>query len=502
MASPFSSFHQQIEHLQALLAAAASSERKTSFYDIRQCLRQIQASLLREHGDSLYQQGKDDEVTQDLMTLLALNDEYADPMVVELMNAIVCRAADLIACYGGDELSIDQLQGLLPRILRMIRDSAQGGTISTPAFEALLQLLNQHLPASRISEVLEGNDHDCWVILEIILTNQDHFSDQPITHLPLCVFTSTLLEYLVTYVLPQRNTTLADWIRSQQQGGTYNTSSSTPQVEPFVRDYLERIEYFGVSLVECALHQMEVGATAAPHCEDQVQTSTEDSGSSFVLALQYATVATDFVVLCLSNKESISIFVPSFCGMAKSLWQAMTVFVVEQLEGGENNNKNPAEQVGQDLQLAATQALWKLTFVATTNPGVALENTTSPAMIVVTVMRLLQYPESCWTSEAQDWLDDQLTTPSYRKSLSHALQAAILSLLSYYYPHSSSPSDSANNSKHQYMDSFIQIVLSKCCGSSNNDNSTTTGEDPWQSLVEEYLSDHLTVQETTTTPLS
>jgi hypothetical protein len=451
MASTFVNFHQQMEHLQALLAAAASSGNKIGNYDIRQCLRQIQSCLLREQGDLLYEQNNDEEVTRDLMILLTLNDEYADPMILELMNALIHRAAELIACYGG-ELSTDQLQSLLARVLYIVQDP-QG----TPAFDSLVQLLNQHLPSPRISEVLEDNDHDCWIALQIILTNQQQSSGRPTTHLSLSVFTLALLEYLATNVLPQYNATFHSWIQSQLLW--QRTYSSSTEVEQHVREYREMIEQYGVYLVEYALHLLEQGA----HCEG----AAEDSDT--LLALQYSTVATDFVHLFQSNKELSSCFVLAFSGMTKSLWQALTYFVVHQLE------ENP-ENVSKELQMAATEALWKLTFSATTNANVALDGGSS-SMIVVTVLRLLQHPDYFWTSEAQEWLNDQLTTTSYRRSLCHALQATIISLLS----------DYPGTSQKEHISSFIQMVLSHC----DNSGDGELVDDPWQSLVEEYLSDHL-----------
>lgn len=455
MASTFVNFHQQMEHLQALLAAAASSESKIGNYDIRHCLRQIQACLLREQGDLLYQQNNDDEVTNDLMKLLALNDEYADAMILESMNAIVHRAAELIARYGGN-LSTYQLQGLLARVLYMVRDQA-----SSSALGALVQLLNQHLPPSRISEVLENNDHDCWIALQLILTNQQKSNDRPTTHLSLCVFTLVLLEHVISNVLPQYKVTLHGWIQSQLfRQGTY---SSTADVEQEVREHLEMIEQYVVYMVEYALHLLEEGA----NCERDV----EDGNT--VLALQYSTAATDFLSLGLSDHELSSYFALSFSGMAKSLWQAMCYFVVHQLD-------EKAEEFSKELHMAATESLWKLTFAATTSSNVALDNTSSFVLIVVAVLRLLRDPDYFWTSDVQEWLKEQLATKSYRQSLRRALQGASVSILSY---------DPATN-QTEAVCSFISIVF---CHGENNESGELAGDDPWQSLAEEYLSDHLVI---------
>ena len=451
-----STFSNELEHLEALLAAAASSTTNKkigySYYEIRQCLRQIQAFVMREEGERLYEEEENEaEVTRDLMKLLTLNYEYDDPMTAEMMNILIPRAAELISCHGGN-LNTEQLTNLLSRILYFIQEPEQ----LPPFLDSLLALLNQHLTPSRLPEVLDDNDLDCWIALQYFLNGQQQ-SVENVTHLSIRIFTLSLLEHLATYVLPRnQDQNFQGWLRCQlMQQQTF----SSPQIlEGHVQESIELIQRFGEYLVEDALHLLERG----------LQCDT-DGDETILQALQQSTVATNFVSLCLSNEEFSSFFgvLSTFSGMAKSLWQSLATFIAEQME---NNSENISEQ----LQMAATEALWHLTLATTTNEKNLLDDSSS-SLIVLTVLRLLQYPDAFWTFQVQEWLKDQLSSTPYCRSLFHALQATIVSQL-YYYP---------DENQQEHISSFIKMVMYHC------DEDDELSDDPWQSLVNEYLSDHL-----------
>ena len=446
-----SNLHQQVHHLEAILAAAASSTgyKKIGHCEIRQCLRQIQACLFRKEGERLYEGGTDLKVTSDLMALLTLQYEYDDPMTAEMMNILIPRAAELISCYGG-ELTSEQLHLLLCRCMHFIQEPQQ-----TPSFlNSLLTVLNQHLPSSRLPEVLGDDDQGFFIALESILKWYQEATNEYATYVSLQVLTLSLLEHLVNHILPNQDQTFPKWLQTQLM--KHRSFSSFDVLESDAHDMIEQIEKFGVDLVENSLHLLERGVSS--------------DGDSIFGALKQSTAATTFVTMCLSNEEFSSHFLmSSFSGMAKSLWQSLGSFVASQME-------NYSESIPQQMQVGATEALRNLTLAVTTNSSMVLDENSS-SLIVFTVLRLLQYPEVFWTPQVQEWLIDQLSSSPYSRSLCHALQGTIVSQLSYH----------SAESQNGHITSFIELVM-RHCGIDEEGS-----DDPWQSLVSDYLSDHLMV---------
>ncbi|CAJ1920120.1 unnamed protein product [Cylindrotheca closterium] len=473
MASSFSSLRQQIDNFQALLTAAASSNNVRN-YDIRHCLRQIQACLLSEQGDILYDQSDNDEVTQVLMTLLILNDEYADPMILEMVNIITQRAAELIAYYGR-ELSTQQIQELLPRVLCLLQTSNTDEVV-----HSLLQLLNQHLSPPRLQEIFDGSDLDCWITLQTVLSHQQKHRSEPTSFLSLSIFIVTLLNHLASNVLPPQKITLPDWIQSQVV--LQHENASPMEAKQVVGEYLELLEQFGVFLFESSLHLLEQSAHGDFGSDEN--NSNQMDINTVMMTLQYSTVATDCVQLCMPRDDgNPPLLAMSFGGILTSLWQALTCFVVQKLESVVIPTSDNAQQdpVRLQMQLAATEALWQLTYMATSNDIVALEESSS-SMVVVTILRMLQYPETFWTLQTKEWLSGQVSSTPYKVSLRRALQATTLSQV--YHRSGSNAQD--------HIASLLHEVLN--CG-----NEKIQNDDPWQPLVEELLSEHLALVQGTST---
>ncbi|KAL3944189.1 MAG: hypothetical protein SGBAC_001746 [Bacillariaceae sp.] len=462
--SSFSSLRQQIDNFQALLTAAASSNTVRN-YDIRQCLRQIQACLLSEQGELLYDQNDNDEVTQVLMTLLILNDEYADPMILEMVNSITKRAAELVTYYG-QELSAQQIQELLPRVLCLLQTSKTEEVV-----HSLLQLLNQHVSLPHLQEIFHENDFDCCLTVQTVLIHQQNYRAEPTPFLSLSIFIVTLMNHLATNVLPPQKLALPDWVQSQVL--LQHDSISPMETKRIVGEYMELFVQFGVFLFESSLQLLEQSAHGDIGGSEQ-QNSQMDN-STVMMTLQYSTVATDCVQLCMPREDgSPPLLDMPFCGIVTSLWQALTCFVVQKLENVIPTSSNGHEDtVGLQMQLAATEALWQLTYMVTSNDVIVLEESSS-SMVVVTILRMLQYPETFWTTQTQEWLNGQVSSAPYKASLRRALQATTLSQV--YHRSGSNAQD--------HIASLLHEVL-------NYGNDDQNQDDPWQPLVKELLSEHL-----------
>lgn len=236
---------------------------------------------------------------------------------------------------------------------------------------------------------------------------------------------------------------------------------------------MELFVQFGVYLFESSLHLLE--RSAHGDIGGSKQQNTQMDINTVMMTLQYSTVATDCVQLCMPRDDgSPPLLEMPVGGILTSLWQALTCFVVQKLENVIPTSSNGQQDtVGLQMQLAATEALWQLTYMVTSNDVVVLEESAS-SIVVVTILRMLQYPETFWTPQTQEWLNGQVSNTPYKFSLRRALQATTLSQI--YHRSGSNAQD--------HIASLLREVL-------NYGNDDQNQDDPWQPLVKELLSEHL-----------
>ena len=246
--------HQDIEHLQALLAATASSSNgycvdgksrsSISHYDIRHCLRKIQSLLAREDDLLFFRDdvenanidGSDagrattgmapvEHFIDDLITFVTLNYEHSDASIVDLIQLMIPRAVALIVSCSSSpnssssfSLSNGQLQRLLPRVLYMLQEPQQEEQqeeeeIENQVQQSLLELLNQNLTVPRLDQILRL-EQDSWMALNLALTavqkrsfkktkNQHRLKQNinVLSMLPLWFLTLNLLEHFQTNII-------------------------------------------------------------------------------------------------------------------------------------------------------------------------------------------------------------------------------------------------------------------------------------------------------------
>jgi hypothetical protein len=459
----------------------------------------------------------------DLVTLLTLN-EYEHQQQdggMELLDGLVPRAAQLIM---GSQLSLtnDHLQLLLPRVLSLVSDNNNNATTSSARFEILLGLLNQHLTVVRLEEVLE-EDQDIWIALKLLLptllnrprrpprgfrslrfissseeeeeeAEADSSSIEPDLH----VLAGMLLQHWKIRIT-ESESSLDEWLRchltalqeeeeedvvgeesysfSQQQQNQYQQSArdntiitrrdyTLPEdLERHVDECMAMVERYGADLLETALQLLEEGA----HSPDPGQHHDEEENSAGLLtALKYSTLATDWV-------EFIGEYFPSISNLSRSLWRALETFIVERLEDdccGANNNNTPEEVVfDDDIQMGATDSLWRLTQIQL---GCMQEQDVST--VVVAMFRLWRHPNYYWTPTTQEWVQSHLLSPKnckYSTLIRRALQVGLLSMASF-------PEQYANPEDSLILSNVAQLVLT--------DESDTN--DPWHSMVYEQLADY------------
>jgi hypothetical protein len=504
--------HNHIEHLQALLAAAATNSSNhyepsaIGNYEIRSCLRQIQATLMRPAFE-FFGQRQHDSVTiiphddashhvvvDDLMTLLTLNDYHEHQDGMELLDSLVPRAVELVMA---SQLSLtdDHLQLLLPRILHLVSDKDNVTTTSSSArLECLLGLLNQHLTALRLEQVLE-EDEDIWIALKLLLlalihrprrppqqgfrslrfiTDPQESSIEPELH----ELAGVLLDYWKAKIMDSKSS-LNEWLQrhlislqaqeesyfSQQHDQSARASTTSTVISR--RDYAipedlgrhvdecsEMVEQYGADLLETALQLLEEGA----HSPQQEHHDDESAG--LFITLKYSTLATNWIVLLGEDFPSVS-------NLTRSLWRALEAFIVERLED-ESCSIIPEEV---DIQMGATDNLWRLTQI---QYGSMHEQDIS--IVVLTIFRLWRHANYYWTPATQEWVQSHLLSPNsskYNTLIRRALQVGLLSI-TYFPEQQTNPEDT--------------LVLSSLADLVFTDEPDTN--DPWQSIVYEQLAEY------------
>lgn len=524
-----SDLRQQIENLQALLAAASSWTATNNnshmlgagnhhiTVQIRSCLRTIQSLLVRDDYDwHAGDEEQQEQLTQDLMALiLTLEYECEDPSIaVMLMESVVPRATSILSSSPGITLTKDHLQRLFARVLYLIQEQQPQHSENNTTVDCLLELLNQHLTADRLAidifEEQDGDDslstthHDAWDALQIVLDshniaseNYSHKSQQEqqphrLSLFQLWFLITNILEYCQTYLVgsPTGGGNWHAWI--QRILWTKKNYHSPELLRQHVDEVWNRVEQFGMEVLDTALQLLEK--------------QLKDEGIPVKTILQYTTLALDFVTLTVSDDNTFG-STQSFAGMSRSLWHSFGAFCLlhleeqqqqQQQDRHENDSTTSDGRIAfpEECQMVATDALWRLTTLHYND-----QNTLSPpltkaadaSMILSAILRMWKQHNSdsyCSSSfNNGDAITDMVTPPApleqewvkrmmkQDKSIQHALQAALLSLA--YLPNGTTEAE-------KLVAEWIWKQTHETIAMEQQDNEE---EDPWQAFVQEQLMD-------------
>jgi hypothetical protein len=368
-------------------------------------------------------------------------------MIEELMASVIIQSVDLLL-VDKTEITVPLLQALLVKTMRLISESRRPER-QDDLLEALLTLLNAYLKEDED----DGNGNDYNDKLRQILPDDDWLHH--------------CLEILLVSL--QSTATAA-----AAAAATTTTTTTTTTPTPSLQASILAFQFVQILLCSSGSKQVAFLPSIKDFCTALVESTLYLLEEGTNKGLYYAIVATNLVLLLMESKthhhhhhqqqqqqqQQSNDGKYYYQGMAKSLWQASTDFVVQYLEQDTNN-------IPQEYQAIATETLWKL--ASTITSSTSFESTNYEEWMAVTMLRLLQQPNSTVSPQVQEWIQLQLANnPTAR----HALQATAISMISSFsIRHCDDPSP------------MLSLLFVSSTQQENND--------PWQSLAQEYLSDHL-----------
>lgn len=535
-------------------------------YNIRQCLRNIQEQLNHESFDlqTLYESSLDhpndipfrstetidgsndqnggtgivhyDQVVDDLLSLLMTDYDMGGTTLPNSQSyeiSVKNRVTVLLAT--APDLSPTALCTVLNRLLRLM-DHQEGrgdGNLQHDSTQ-FLDVFTSHVTGYPQLQPLQLTENDVFVGLHIALAYYERICtipshDESVSPPParLALFIQSLIGYLAFVCLGPLNhgqiIHLDDWLH-QRFLEQHGSESSSENLRRATDAYIERIEQYGMSVIDFAV-QLSEKATESSSYIDQEEAHSFDERPrqdnfsvsqmktkggdtvDHVTILQYASLATTFLV---AMKEMRFSPIPSGTvwgleSVGRTLWREFSKTVVNYFTNSpissyvddDTFTATPRTTahgvpVGMNISASATDILWtlaKLHYPDGTSHSTSGQRGDIP-LLVTTILSLWKDAEYMWEESVERWIHYlvQFVFPQGTlggKELRQPLQALILSSL--YFP---APEGSDGSiARRKAIDSLEKLLLVVNPGTQLI--SDTEDRDPWKIwILDQFRSDH------------